>query len=115
MDLASIVQIALAIAALLTAFYTIRLAKSTSRAAEASELNYRLMNFFEIYTMLLHRADNSLRKALALMGNELVTSLESFYSRTPDRLRNHVIAIRNLVQSQSEDLSTDILKKYNLL
>ena len=73
MDLGILVQIVSAAATLAIAFFTIRLAKATKRAAEDSELNYRLMNFFEIYKLLLQKADNSLRKALALMGNELVT------------------------------------------
>ena len=114
MDLGILVQIVLVAATLAMAFFTFRLAKATKRAAEASELNYRLMNFFEIYKLLLQKAGNNLRKALALMGNELVTSLESFYSKAPERLGNHVVAIRNLVQSQSDDLSNDILKKYKL-
>ncbi len=122
MDVGTLVQIVLAaanivlaVATLAIAFFTIKLAEATKRAAEASELNYRLMNFFEIYKMLLQKkADNVLRKTLVLMGCELITSLQNFYSKTPDRLNGHVIAIQNLLQSESESLPSDILRRYKL-
>ncbi len=139
MDVGTLVQIVLAaanivlaVATLAIAFFTIKLAeatkgaaeasdqlaKATKRAAEASELNFKLMNFFEVYKTLQIKQGGDrdpLRKTLALMGNELMASFERFYSSENfEYLNRYAVAIRKLVQSESEDLSNDILRKYKL-